>query len=139
MRCLLFVALLALPVVSYTAELVTAEDWSRPRDGAYITQLPSVASTVKQIITRNDHALLIRYPEGEEGILWAQELRDWLVALGISSERVDITAGSVSGDVLELAVIGADGVEVMTAAPPAPNPEVSPTMPQPILDKGGQQ
>ena len=42
----------------------------------------------------------IRYPGGESGILWASELRDWLISLGIPSDMIITQSGSPNGDEL---------------------------------------
>lgn len=123
---------------SSSAELITAEDWSHPRNGVFVARLPAVAAAVDQMTARPNRKLLIRYPDGEAGVLWAQELRAWLVAMGISSNRIDIVPGSapssISDDALELAVIGVGGVELTSTASLAEGAET----PQPVLSGGGQ-
>ncbi len=123
---------------SLSAELITAEDWSHPRNGVFVARLPALAAAVDQMTVRPNRKLLIRYPDGEAGVLWAQELRAWLVAMGISSNRIDIAPGSapssLSDDVLELAVIGVGGVELTSTASLAEGAET----PQPVLSGGGQ-
>lgn len=123
---------------SSSAELITAEDWSHPRNGVFVARLPAVAAAVDQMTVRPNRKLLIRYPDGEAGVRWAQELRAWLVAMGISSNRIDIAPGSapssISDDALELAVIGVGGVELTSTASLAEGAET----PQPVLSGGGQ-
>ncbi len=46
----------------------------------------------------------IRYPGGEPGILWASELRDWLISLGIPSDKIATYSGSPNGDELILQI-----------------------------------
>lgn len=127
------VVIIAMPNALRAAEVVSAEDWSRPRDGIYIARLPALAAAVNRLIDQPSNKLLIRYPEGEDGVLWAQELRGWLVALGISSNRVDILSSSTNRDALELAVVGLDGVE-LDSLPATENGATS----QPVLNKGAQ-
>ena len=123
---------------SLSAELITAEDWSHPRNGVFVARLGAVAAAVDQMTVRPNRKLLIRYPDGEAGVRWAQELRAWLVAMGISSNRIDIVPGSapssISDDALELAVIGVGGVELTSTASLAEGAET----PQPVLSGGGQ-
>ena len=47
----------------------------------------------------------LRYPGGEEGEFWVQELTDWLVALGIPSERMITIPGSGTDDRIKFALI----------------------------------
>ena len=54
---------------------------------------------------RTPVGLLIRYPGGEDGLLWAHELRSWLVALGIPLQDQELVAGSHQGDRIELELI----------------------------------
>ena len=51
--------------------------------------------------SRNGH-ILVRYPGGEEGVLWAEELRGWLVALGVTSTQIKVVPGTSRPDVVEL-------------------------------------
>jgi hypothetical protein len=48
---------------------------------------------------------VIRYPGGEEGLLWAHELRSWLTALGIPGEDQELVAGSHQADRIELELV----------------------------------
>ena len=45
-----------------------------------------------------DQQVEIRYPGGESGMLWAEELRDWLVSLGIPLNRIQTLSGSAVAD-----------------------------------------
>ncbi|MEM7207425.1 MAG: hypothetical protein AAF434_06355 [Pseudomonadota bacterium] len=81
---------------------VTAEEWSRPRSGRGVSELPGLREFVQNWMQAGEgnRQILIQYPGGESGTLWASELRDWLVALSIPSEHILLEAGSPSGDEL---------------------------------------
>ncbi|WP_148051426.1 hypothetical protein [Inmirania thermothiophila] len=81
-----------------------AAAWARPRDGAYVRTLAPVAETVRAYLQAPHARIVIRYPSGEEGILWAEELRAWLVALGVPSAQVETLPGSGRDDALALSV-----------------------------------
>lgn len=49
--------------------------------------------------------LKIKYPGGDEGTLWVNELRSWLIALGLSSERIELIPGSAISTTIELEVV----------------------------------
>ena len=82
--------------------LLGAGDWARPHDGASMVQMPPLPEVVKAWAQQPDQRLIVRYPGGEEGLLWANELRSWLVALGIPSEYQELVAGSRQPDQIEL-------------------------------------
>jgi len=58
-----------------TVRVITAEEWSRPRRGEELVALPALADTVNDFLSRPNQLIQIRYPGGEEGVLWAEELR----------------------------------------------------------------
>ncbi|WP_132971413.1 hypothetical protein [Thiogranum longum] len=82
--------------------LLGADEWARPRDGAVMVQMPPLPDVVEAWKGKPDLHLVIRYPGGEEGLLWANELRSWLVALGIPSGQQELVAGSSQPDQIEL-------------------------------------
>lgn len=79
--------------------------WARPRSGEAVTGLAPVREAVQALINRPGSRLAIRYPGGEEGGLWAQELRDWLVALGVEPELLLMQPGLGHDDRIELHVV----------------------------------
>ncbi|NIM74931.1 MAG: hypothetical protein GWN46_18070 [Gammaproteobacteria bacterium] len=90
-----------------TVQVITADDWARPRSGESLVQMPALKRTVRAYLDANaerGRRIVIRHPRGEEGVLWAEELRGWLVALGIPSQAVDVSPASTRVDALELAV-----------------------------------
>lgn len=82
--------------------VLSAEVWARPRDGHSVTQMPPLAEVVSRWSESEGRGVLIRYPGGEEGLLWAHELRSWLVALGIPLDDQELVAGSHQADRIEL-------------------------------------
>lgn len=48
--------------------------------------------------------LRILYPNGEAGTLWGRELHDWLVTLGVSSERLQLVPQVSRSDTVTLIV-----------------------------------
>ena len=98
---------------SQSVEVITADEWARPRSGASLVQMPALKRTVrdylqKQSDTRGGQRILIRHPRGEEGVLWAEELRGWLVALGVPAVDIALTADATRIDAIELEVMRAD-------------------------------
>ena len=106
-----------------SVEVITADQWARPRSGESLVQMPALKRTVRDYLgqiagrddeqggsrnTRRDQRIRIRHPRGEEGVLWAEELRGWLIALGIPSTDIAMSPDSTRVDAIELAVTGAD-------------------------------
>ena len=104
---LVFLSLLA-PAVSADVS-ISAIEWARPRNGQTIIQLPGLSPLVQQLLVSAENRLLVHYPGGEEGMLWAAEFRSWLVALGIDSARVELLPGTSSPDAMELSLARSPG------------------------------
>ena len=83
---------------------ITASEWARPRHGDWLVEQPSLAAALKQFQSTPNAHLEIRYPGGDEGVLWSEELQAWLVALGVASDRIDRVPGSGAADRIQLRV-----------------------------------
>ncbi len=83
-----------------------------PRSAAYLLRLPPLAQAVGQLRVHPDARFLIHYPGGDEGTLWVNELQSWLVALGVSSEQMELIPGSSKQTVIEIDVVSQNGKSV---------------------------
>jgi hypothetical protein len=81
---------------------ISAEDWSRPRSGAALIQIPGLRDAVIAWSGQSDARLVIHYPGGEEGALWADELMDWLVSLGVPVGKIVTSAGHSRDDTITI-------------------------------------
>ena len=90
------VKLLPAVVGDVTADtyILTAEMWARPRSGQAVLNMPPVRNVVTKLLKARNHHLLIRYPGGDEGSIWAEELQSWLIALGIEPALIEKRPGS---------------------------------------------
>lgn len=111
----LLVALMGASVGAATSvEIITADDWARPRSGDSLVQMPALKRTVRHYLdgrpsdSEAHRRIVIRHPRGEEGVIWAEELRGWLVSLGIPSSDIAVSPESTRIDALELAVVDAE-------------------------------
>ena len=96
---------IALPVSAETAWTLSAAEWSRPRHGEWLVAHPALSAALNKL-QRSPHSVLqLRYPGGDEGVLWAEELQAWLVALGLESERIEKLPGSGGEAAIQLEVI----------------------------------
>ena len=85
--------------------VLSASDWNVPRTSKSILSMPALQHTM-QAYNKNPKATIqIHYPGGDEGTLWATELRSWLVALGVASKHIELLPGSRKDGQLELQVI----------------------------------
>jgi hypothetical protein len=48
--------------------------------------------------------ILVRYPGEDSGELWAAELRDWLISLGVPSNYIRLVAGTQAADEIRILV-----------------------------------
>ena len=82
--------------------LLGADEWAQPRDGTVMVKMTPLPEVIRAWQGKPHRRLVIRYPGGEEGLLWANELRSWLVALGVPLEQQELVAGSRQPDQIEL-------------------------------------
>ncbi|UCE88606.1 MAG: hypothetical protein JSW10_09740, partial [Pseudomonadota bacterium] len=88
--------------VSFT---LGATQWAVPKSGETVRTMPVLVSVMRELRVNPGSHLLVRYPGGDEGTLWAHELRGWLVSLGLASRRIELQQGSASGAAIELTVL----------------------------------
>jgi len=76
---------------------LTEATWVQPRSAEAVLGMDAVAGAFRAWHRASNAVLVIRYPGGEEGTLWAAQLHDWLVALGIPSDRIERVPGGRPG------------------------------------------
>ena len=79
---------------------ITADQWARPRSGEAIIHLERLHEVIEALDQSADNQITIRHAAGESGTLWAEELRSWLVSLGIPSRRIVLDVGLEQSDVI---------------------------------------
>ena len=67
---------------------LSAVQLAQPRTGQRMARLPGLGSLVGSFEERRGERLVMGYPAGDKGTLWAEELRAWLVALGVPAKRI---------------------------------------------------
>jgi hypothetical protein len=90
---------------------LSADEWARPRSGAVIPQLSAVRSAVSYWGKGGDRIMIIRHPGEDSGELWAAELRDWLISLGVPSDYILLLSGAQAADEIKLMVGNRDEME----------------------------
>lgn len=82
-----------------------AEQWEAAREGERILALPALQQLVNTWDAHPHQKIELRYPGGEEGELWVEELKDWLIALGVPSAYLGAVPGSGEADVIHFQII----------------------------------
>lgn len=90
---------------------LAADEWARPRGGDMIPELEAVRAAVSYWGRGSDSLIVIRHPGGDSGELWAAELRDWLISLGVPSDYIRLVSGTQSADQINLVVGNRDELE----------------------------
>jgi len=88
--------------------VITAEQWAIPRHGENMLKMESLSQVLNEWQKNSQQTIEIRYPGGENGELWLRELKDWLIALGVSSAKIKSIAGSGAKDIIKLSVLSGE-------------------------------
>lgn len=85
--------------------VVPAELWDRPRSAAAVMGVPSIRQTVATWLTLPAARLVIHHGPGQESQLQAEEIRTWLIALALESERLMLRGDLKGTEPLQLEVL----------------------------------
>jgi len=85
--------------------ILTSEQWNIPREALSIIEMPAIRAAMHEFQSSKNSKILVKYPGGDVGTLWAHELRSWLVSLGLSEKLIELTPGSVNPNQLEIVVL----------------------------------
>ena len=110
MKNWLLLILLTQPLIATaleTSHKLTAEQWAVPRSVETVIAMPALSRAMQEFQATPGGRLVIRYPGGDEGSLWVEELRSWLVSLGLSSSQLELIPGSTNHEVISLEVVAA--------------------------------
>ncbi len=104
--CALLLLLFCCGAGANTARIfnLSADEWARPRSGETIPQFGPVRAAVAYWGRGSDAIVVIRHPGEDSGELWAAELRDWLISLGVPSDYIRLRAGTQAADEISLVV-----------------------------------
>lgn len=81
-----------------------ADSWARPRAGQVIPDLEPVRLAIAYWETGTNAAILLSYPGEDSGELWASELKDWLISLGVPSDYILLSPGLQARDEIHILV-----------------------------------
>jgi len=84
-----------------------AETWDVSRHGERLIKMPELATLINHWSDNPGLKVELRYPGGEEGELWVEELMDWLISLGVPSSDIQKVPGSDAEDIINMSLIKA--------------------------------
>ncbi len=85
--------------------ILTSEQWNIPREASSIIEMPAIRAAMHAFQTNKNSKIMVKYPGGDVGTLWAHELRSWLISLGLSGKYIELVPGSANPDQLELVIL----------------------------------
>ena len=77
------------PAVDPDSFVISADQWSAPRSGLALVKLAPIHAALVDWLADPQARLVIQHAGSDTGNLWAGELQDWLVALGVPADRID--------------------------------------------------
>lgn len=86
-------------------ETLNQAQWNVPRSATTIIAMPPIQNTIRKYQASSGSRIHIRYAGGDEGTLWVNELRSWLVSLGVPSRDIELVPGASNTEQLELRVV----------------------------------
>jgi len=95
---MVFTGAYAMAAVQGKSIQLYAETWDMTRHGESILKVPVLVAIINEWQENTKSKIELRYPGGEEGELWVEELKDWLVSLGVPSSNIELVPGSDAQD-----------------------------------------
>lgn len=100
-RSLLLVPLFVLPALA-SADTdrfsIGADRWAQPRSGSELLNIAPFRAAARDWLAHPGAHIIIVHAGSDQGNLWASELSDWLVALGVPSDHIDKQASGDQGE-----------------------------------------
>ena len=84
---------------------LTEEQWDLVKRGDQLLKMPVMMQMVDAWLQQQGQGIELRYPGGEEGELWVEELMDRLISLAIPSKYLFAVAGSGEADVIIIKIV----------------------------------
>jgi len=101
MKQLILIAALCLPAAARADSDsfdISADQWALPRSGAALLQLAPFSGAVRDWLAHPGARVVIVHAGSDQASLWAGELSDWLVALGVPAEEIDKRVSADQGE-----------------------------------------
>lgn len=68
--------------------VVPPELWDRPRSGRAVLEQPAIRQAVNTYLAQPGTRIVVHHGSSQESALLAEELRAWLMALAVDTERI---------------------------------------------------
>jgi hypothetical protein len=85
--------------------VVPPELWDRPRSGGTILAQPAIRQAANACLAQPGSRLVVHHAASQEGLLAAEELRSWLIALALDAGRISLRAGAKLSEPIRLEVV----------------------------------
>lgn len=89
--------------------ILTRPQWPQHANGENVSALPAVRQVLRRFEENGKITIVIRYPGGDPGRQWADQLYGWLVSLGIPTRYLELEPSSGAADRLVVSVIDREG------------------------------
>lgn len=83
---------------------ISLAQWEAPNRNQALLSDPALRTLVQGWEAQPGSRLRIEYPPGEQGELWANRLRAWLVAFGIPGSAIQVLPGGNESNALALSL-----------------------------------
>lgn len=104
---LFFLGLLPMPAVAANTDELTSdqwrmteEQWDLIKQGEQLLLMPVMQQVTEAWSVQQEYGIELRYPGGEEGELWVEELMNSLISLAIPSQYLFAVPSSGEADVI---------------------------------------
>ncbi|MBM3356886.1 MAG: hypothetical protein FJY54_04065 [Betaproteobacteria bacterium] len=87
------------------AMTVPPELWDRPRSGRAVLEQPVIRKAVHAYLAQPSARIVIHHAATQDGLLQAEELLAWLIALAVEKERIALRGGLKSADPINIEVV----------------------------------
>ena len=84
---------------------LTRPQWPQHANGHNIAAVPMVAEALRRFKENDNITIVIRYPGGDPGHQWANQLHGWLVSFGVPTRYLKLEPGSGGLDRLVVEVV----------------------------------
>lgn len=111
----IFFMFFSINIFAANVELLHANEWSVPKKTSTLLAMPAIYKSMQNLQNNTNSSLKLKYPGGDEGTLWVNELRSWLIALGLSSKRIELVPGSAISTTIELEVLSDSSMQNKTS------------------------
>ena len=105
---ILLICLMSSKLTAQASDIqLQAETWEVSRHGELLIKIPELSTIVNKWSENTEQKIELRYPGGEEGLLWVEEFMDRLVSLGVPSSTIQLLPGSSAEDIIHVVLIEA--------------------------------